>query len=150
MWETYWKEENIPRPENFCRDRLVENISGQLPASIRFEPEMHMPGQRRADFVAIRNAIGLPVEVKGQWHPKVWSAATDQLDAHYTRDWHAQGCGLYIILWFGNVDRKDLPKHPDDLSPPDTPQELWQMLTDRIPEARRSQIDVFVMDVSRP
>ena len=58
MWQTFWSE-NGPRDELYCRDRLVDLISGRLPKSIRFEPEMHMPGQTRSDIAAIRNSIGL-------------------------------------------------------------------------------------------
>lgn len=148
MWEAYW-EGARPKRENYCRNRLIEHISGQLPPSIRFEPEMHMPAQRRADIAAIRNSIGLPVEIKGQWHKDVWSASVDQLDANYTRDWHAKGRGVYIVIWFGSVTGKQIPKHPEGLDRPDTPQALQRMLVDRIPEARRSQIDVFVIDVTR-
>ena len=147
MWEAYWANDR-PKGENFCRNRLIEHISGQLPQSIRFQPEMHMPGQTRADIAAIRNSIGLPVEIKGQWHADVWNAANDQLDANYTRDWHAEGRGVYIVLWFGNVPGKLLPRHPEGLDLPNTPQVLRQMLIDRIPKARRSQIDVFVIDVT--
>ena len=151
MWEAYWTEDG-PRKENFCRNRLIEHISSQLPPSIRFEPEMPMPGQTRADIAAIRNEIELPVEIKGQWHRDVWDAASDQLDAKYARDWHAEGRGAYIVLWFGPVPQKKwkLTRHPDGLEQPDTPQALRQMLIDRLPEARRSWIDVFVIDVSRP
>lgn len=148
MWETYWAATQ-PRGENFCRNRLIEQISGQLPPSIRFEPEMHMPEQKRADIAAIRNSIGLPVEIKGQWHPDVWNAPVDQLDAKYTRDWHAEGRGVYIVMWFGDVPGKDLPKHPDGADLPNTPEALLPMLENRIPEARRSQIDVYVIDVTR-
>ncbi len=149
MWEAYWTEDG-PRGENFCRNRLIEHISGQLPPSIRFEPEMHMPGQTRADIAAIRNALGLPVEIKGQWHRDVWDAASDQLDANYTRDWHAEGRGVYVVLWFGDVPGKKMPGHPEGLERPETPEALRMMLIDRLPEARRSWIDVFVIDVSRP
>ena len=150
MWETYWKEKDRPRGENFCRNRMIEHISGQLPASIRFEPEQHAPRQKRADIAAIRNDIGLPVEIKGQWHRDVWNAASDQLDANYTRDWRADGRGAYVVLWFGDVPKKRLRPHPDGLGRPETPEALWQMLIDRLPEERRSQIDVFVIDVSVP
>ena len=149
MWAVYWMG-NRPRPENFCRNRLVEQISNQLPDSIRFEPEAHMPGERRADFVASRNAIRLPVEIKGQWHRDVWDAASEQLDAHYAREWRAGECGAYIVLWFGDVRNKQLRRHPDGLARPETPRELQELLSARIPEARRSQIDVVVMDVTRP
>ena len=149
MWEAFWDGDR-PRGENFCRNRTIEHISGHLPPSIRFEPERHMPRQKRADIAAIRNAIGLPVEIKGQWHRDVWNAACDQLDANYARDWQAEGRGAYIVLWFGDIAGKRLPRHPDGLKPPDTPKALGGMLVDRLPEERRFWIDVFVLDVTRP
>ena len=149
MWKTFWVDER-PRIENFCRDRLIDLISGRLPQSIRFEPEMHMPGQTRADIAAIRDSIGLPVEIKGQWHENVWNAATDQLDAKYARDWRARGRGVYVILWFGDVPGKQLRAHPDGLDPPDTPEALRLMLVERLPEEKRSLIEVFVLDVTDP
>ena len=149
MWEAYWVD-NRPRKEPFCRNRMIEHISGQLPPSIRFEPERHMPRQRRADIAAIRDTVGLPVEIKGQWHRDVWNAACNQLDANYARDWQAEGRGAYIVLWFGNVARKRLTRHPEGLKRPETPEALRQMLVDRLPEERRFQIDVFVLDVTRP
>ena len=151
MWEAYWVDDR-PRTEPFCRNRMIEHISRQLPPSIRFEPERHMPRQKRADIAAIRNAIGLPVEIKGQWHRDVWNAACDQLDANYARDWQADGRGAYIVLWFGDVagKRKRLRRHPDGLKRPETPEALRRMLVDRLPEERRFRIDIFVLDVSRP
>ena len=149
MWETYWTEES-PRGEEFSRNRLVEQVSGLMPDSIRLEPEMRMPERRRADIVVIRNAIGLPVEIKGQWHREVWNAASDQLDTYYAREWRAEGRGVYVVLWFGDVPGKQLPPHPERLDPPQTPHAFRQMLIDRLPEARRLQIDVFVVDVTRP
>ena len=149
MWEAYWAGTQ-PKGENYCRNRMIEHISGQLPDSIRFEPEFHMPQQNRADIAAICNQIGLPIEIKGQWHSDVWNAASDQLDAKYTCDWHAEGRGVYIVLWFGNAPGKQLRRHPDGLARPETPQALEQMLIDRLPESRRAWIDVYVIDVSKP
>ena len=149
MWEAYWVD-GRPRAETFCRNRMIDHISGRLPPSIRFEPERHMPKQMRADIAAIRNAIGLPVEIKGQWHRDVWNAACDQLNANYARDWQADGRGTYIVLWFGDVARKRLPRHPEGLKRPQTPEALRRMLIDRLPEERRFWIDVFVLDITRP
>jgi hypothetical protein len=148
MWEAYW-DGTKPRPENFCRNRLVEHISGQLPAAVQFEPEMHMPDQKRADIAAIRDAIGLPVEIKGQWHREVWDAPVEQLAARYARDWHAKGRGAYIVIWFGDVPGKQLPSHPCGLVAPTTAEALRAMLIDRIPEAIEGLIDVYVIDVTR-
>ena len=149
MWEAYWAEAG-PKEENYCRDRMIEHLSAQLPESIRLEPEARMPGSGRSDIALTRNAIKLPVEIKGQWHRNIWEAAIDQLDAKYAVDWQAKGRGAYIVLWFGDVDKKQLPAHPDGLQRPQTPEELRRMLDDRLTRARRSLIDVFVVDVSRP
>ena len=149
MWEAYWQGDR-PAVENYCRNRLIEHVSGRLPPSIRFEPEFHMPDQKRADIAAIRNAIGLPVEIKGQWNDDLWTAPIDQLDAKYTCDWRAEGFGVYIVLWFGNVPEKRLKAHPDGLPRPATPKALRRMLIDRLPEDRRSRIDVYVLDLIRP
>ena len=149
MWEAYWNE-GRPQGENFCRNRMIEHISGQMPASVRLEPEAHMPKGQRADIALTRNRIKLPVEFKGQWHRTVWDAALDQLDAKYAVDWQAEGRGAYIVLWFGDVWEKSLPAHPDGAERPQSPESLRRMLQDRLPDARRSLIDIFVVDVSRP
>ena len=148
MWENYWNGTK-PQYENFCRNRLIEHISAQLPATVRFEPEMCMPNQKRADIAAIRGAIGLPVEIKGQWHPKVWDAPMEQLAARYVHDWHAEGRGAYIVIWFGDVPGKQLPRHPNGIAAPTTPDALRGMLIDRIPEAIQGLIDVYVINVTR-
>ena len=149
MWEAYWNGSQ-PRRENFCRNRMIEHIAGPLPESIRFAPETHMPAGTRADIALTRNQMKLPVEIKCQWHRDVWNAASHQLDAKYAVDWQAEGRGVYIVLWFGNVPKKQLPKHPDNLTRPGTPEMLKQMLIDRLPQSCRSSINVFVIDVSKP
>ena len=149
MWEVYWAS-GEPRNEDFCRNRLMDQMSSVVPAPIRLVREASMPARTRADVAVIYGSIGLPVEIKGQWHCSVWDAACEQLDEKYTRDWHAEGRGAYIVFWFGDVPGKQLPGNPDGLAPPKTPEDLREMLADRIPEARRSYIDVFVMDVSAP
>ena len=150
MREAYWNDTGEPRNEEFCRDRLIEHVSGPLPESIRFGPETRMPDRKRADIALTRNATKLPVEIKGQWERNVWNAVNDQLDAKYTVDWQADGRGVYIVLWFGDIPDRNLPKHPDDLPRPGAPGELERMLKDRLPEVRRSSIDIFVIDLSRP
>ena len=149
-WEMYWREDKRPRAENFCRNRLVEQLLGLIPAGIQIEPEAHMPEERRADFVLSHNEIRLPIEIKGQWNPAVWNAASEQLDAYYAREWRAKGRGLYIVLWFGDVNGKQLRTHPEGLDRPETPDGLRTMLMDRLPEERCAQIDMFVLDVTRP
>ena len=149
-WEVYWREDGRPKGETFCRNRLVDQLRDLVPLGIQIEPEAQMPGVRRADFTFGHDNIRLPIEIKGQWHRDVWDAASEQLDAYYAREWRAKGRGLYLVLWFGRVRRKQLKRHPERLVRPETPDELRQMLVDRIPKARRVQLDVFVLDLTPP
>ncbi|MCY3830219.1 MAG: hypothetical protein OXF89_13885 [Rhodospirillaceae bacterium] len=150
MREAYWNDSGEPRNEEYCRDRLIEHVCEPSQEPVRFGPEMRMPDRKRADIVLTRNAMKLPVEIKGQWEATVWNAVNDQLDALYTVDRQAEGRGVYVVLWFGDIPGRNLPKHPDGLPRPGTPEELEPMLKDRLPEARRASIDIFVIDLSRP
>ena len=149
-WQIYWRHDESPQGENYCRDRLVEQLLGLMPGGVQLEPEARMPGERRVDFVASHDDIRLPIEIKGQWHSEVWSAASEQLDAYYAPERRAKGRGVYVVFWFGDVPRKQLPAHPDDLEPPENAKQLQSMLVERLPQERRAQIDVVVLDVERP
>lgn len=148
-WEAFWTNDQ-PKNENTSRDRLLDQLRAKLPLEITFLPEITMPEASRADIVVIYREYGLPIEIKGQWHGKVWNAASVQLIEKYARDWRADDRGIYLVLWFGNVARKNLPKHPDGLPIPSSPKDLRQMLIKGIPLAERARIDVFVLDVSKP
>ncbi len=146
-WVVFWDRDR-PHEENFCRNRLVDQLSSELPAAITFHPEEQMPGVTRADIGLSLDTMVLPIEIKGQWHAQVWAAASEQLDAQYTRDWRADRSGVYIVLWFGDVPGFNLPPHPDGANAPATPDQLRTMLVERIPVDRRPSIDVYVLDVS--
>ena len=146
-WSVYWDRER-PHNENSCRNRMIGQISGELPEAITFGPEEQMPGITRADIGLRINKLVLPTEIKGQWHPEVWVAASAQLDAQYTRDWRADGRGVFVVLWFGDVPGCNLPPHADGRSAPSKPEELRDMLVELIPTERRPFIDVYVLDVS--
>jgi hypothetical protein len=148
-WEAFWINDK-PKDENTCRDRLLDQLRPRLPREVNFLPEITMPEANRADIVVIYREYGLPIEIKGQWHRKVWNAADVQLIEKYARDWRADDRGIYLVLWFGNVPRKNLPKHPDGLPPPSSPEALRQMLLNGLLPAELAGIDVFVLDVSKP
>lgn len=125
-WEAFWSNDK-PKNENTCRDRLLDQLRKTVSAEINFLPEITMPEANRADIVAIYRQYGIPIEIKGQWHKDVWNAADVQLSEKYVRDWRAEHRGIYVVLWFGNVPRKNLPKHPAGLPRPSTSDELtWR------------------------
>ncbi len=146
----FWSDAGIPRDENRCRDRLAAMISPELSRyDIQRITEADMPQSKRADLAFARGAMQLPVEVKGQWHKRVWDAATGQLDVQYLIDWRSKQRGVYCVLWFGDApsaSNRRLKVHPDGLPAPANAEEMRTMLTARIPEARRALIDVVVFD----
>ena len=145
-------ENGAPRDENGCRDRLGVLLRGVLPAGIDIIPERQAPGHTRADLVFSLGVMHLPVEAKGQWHAELWSAASDQLDRRYTRDWRAESAGLYLVFWFGpDVSKaRQLRGPPRGRRRPQTPDVLREALAAGIPEHRRGSLSVVVLDVTRP
>jgi hypothetical protein len=146
-WEAFWNGDS-PKEENTCRHRLLDALRPRIRPEIVLLPETLMPEAKRADIVALYHAAGVPIEIKGQWHSQVWDAANVQLIEKYARDWRAHGRGIYLVLWFGKIAGKNIPKHPDGLPAPSSSAQLRDMLVDRLTEAERSRIDVFVLDVS--
>lgn len=144
-------ENGEPLDENRCRDRLGILLRGVLPADLDITPERAAPGGTRADLVFVRNRMHVPLEAKGQWHPELWSAAQRQLDARYTRDWRAEGAGIYLVFWFGPAapTRCKLKGPPRGHKRPTTPEALREALMQRVPEHRRGAISVVVLDLSR-
>ena len=147
----FWTDAGIPRDENRCRDRLAAMIGPELARyDIQRITEADMPQTKRADLAYARGTMQLPMEVKGQWHSEVWNAAIDQLDTRYLIDWRSEQRGIYCVLWFGvlsSTTGRRLRAHPDGLAAPQSAEEMRMMLIDRIPEARRTLIDVLVLDL---
>jgi hypothetical protein len=141
-----------PLGENDCRDRLGILLRGVLPFSIDINPERTGPSHTRADMAFTLGRLHLPVEAKGQWHKDLWSAAQAQLDVNYTRDWRAEGAGIYLVFWFGPnaPSRCKLKGPPRGQRRPETPQALQAALAAQVPDHRRGDIAVAVLDLTRP
>jgi hypothetical protein len=146
-WRMFWSGDT-PCDENTCRDRLLDVVRGHILKAIAANPETRMPDAKRADVAVIYNGMGLPVEIKGQWHKDVWDAPSEQLIELYTKDYRANGRGIYLVLWFGPVAGKNLVSHPDRRPRPGSPEELRQMLLERLAPSERARVDVVVLDVS--
>lgn len=149
----FWTDNQQPRVENECRDRLAELLGPRLePFEIRLMTEADMPQAKRVDLGFATGQLQLPIEIKGQWHPKLWSAATGQLDRQYLADWRSQGKGMYLVLWFGRGvgNGRRLQPHPRTRVVPDSPLQLLEMLEAEIPESRRDAIEVVVLDLTLP
>ena len=144
----FWTDDDKPRSENECRDRVVALIRGHL-ASLAIYPinEADMPQGKRADIVLQHNAIWLPVEAKRQQHPDLWTAIERQLERLYTSHWQAEGRGIFLVFWFGA--QFNVPARPLKGPKPTTAVDLQSAL-DANPAARAGRVRVVVLDLSRP
>lgn len=146
-YKIYWND-NTPHVENYCRDRIIDALNPYLE---RFNVRLHKEGARsnetRCDILCTYNLIDLPIEIKGQWHSKLWKAASDQLK-NYTKDYHTNGFGLYIVLWFGNFPEQTKPPKALKGKRPKSVDEVKNYLVDcyqDLPEETK----IYVLDLSK-
>lgn len=147
----FWNGDD-PHEENYCRDRLTSTLTPHLDRfGIRAHIESAMPDQNRCDLLATHGRMDLPIEIKGQWHPKIWTAAAEQLEDNYTQEYRAEGRGIYLVLWFGYLGTKH-PKNPRGWQGQRLPKTLDQMKTllTRKYEGISEKTTLFVLDLSKP
>ena len=151
----FWRDtpngQQQPHIENDCRDLVLEKLRDRLAAqNIGISSEHRAAQDKRADLCAEYlhggRRISLPVEVKKADHKDLWTAWRDQLQRLYAIDPDAQGCGLYLVLWFGERWRK---MHPEG-QPMNSAGGLQKALHERIPVADRHRLTVLVLDLSWP
>lgn len=150
----YWRKDkdntDKPHVENYCRDRIASTLRSYLERlNINSHPEAARVGNKRCDLLHSYQLMELPIEIKGQWHKEIWNAAETQLE-DYQRDYHSDGYGIYLILWFGYLGPRNdsnpigwgkhkMPKTLDEMK------ELLCLRYDGISEKTK----FFVLDLSR-
>jgi hypothetical protein len=141
----------IPRPEDACRDSLLERLNDKLRRfGVQAVPEGHYANDKRADirvsYATPTTSIAVPVEIKRDSHRDLWKAITDQLIDLYTREPEAKGRGIFVAFWFGG---KNMPAPPQG-DKPGTASHLEAQLISLIPLKKRELISVCVIDCSVP
>ena len=149
-WRLCWNEGRHRRPhepkhENSCRDALLLVLRERLAGAADAQPEGHYANDRRADVRVACGSFHVPIEIKKDSHPDLWSALHDQLIARYTQDPATDGYGIYVVLRFGEGG----PPPPDG-PPPRSAGELETRLTGSLSAAEARRISICVIDVSRP
>jgi len=146
-WNTSQHDTISPKPENDCRDILLELLREKLrPTAVDAQPEGEYRENKRADIRASFGGTGgfnVPIEIKRDSHDNLWHALRDQLMAQYTRDPGADGHGIYLVFWFGG---KGMPVAADGGSPPGSAQELEKRLCATLKPEERQYVEVIVMD----
>ena len=154
-WKGMWNVDSYsrpikPRPENDCRDRLLELLRPRLFAvGVAAEPEGHYAEDKRADIKAIIEAINLPIEIKRHFHPDIWTAPRDQLKKLYARDPGTAGRGIYLVFWFG-IDAGSVPVRTTPGPEIDTPDQLAVALLDTLQRSEREALEIIVIDCALP
>lgn len=150
-WRQYWNEDpngqlEEPKNENSCRDALLSDLGERLPEGVDAQPEGRYAHEGRADIRVAYQDFNLPVEVKKNSHPDLWSAPRHQLAARYASDPATGGYGIYLVFWFG----RELTQPSPDGPRPTTPEELREQLQDTLTPEEARRITVCVIDVVKP
>ncbi len=149
-WRGFFDDQGVPYDEERCRDHLL-GLLRQGSHGITLEPEVHVAGDKEVDIACSVSTVRMPIEIKGQWHRELWRAADHQLDPLYASDWRADGRGIYLVLWFGDVQQsnKSLASRGRGAERPRTPQELHDLLSAESRSVADGRVEVFVLDLSR-
>ena len=148
----FWRDPTtkgcLPRIENQCRDVLFRELRDRLSGqNVLLHKEALHANDTRADLRAETMVAGqekvVPIEIKKENHPHLWTAWRDQLEYRYMTHPAAEGVGLYLVLWFGYRPVGDAQ---GDI--PTNAQELEQRLTALVPPSDRVRLRVWVLDLS--
>ena len=104
------------------------------------------PQNKRADIRVSYGGFNVPIEIKKNCHPHMWSALHNQLIKQYTTDSANSGHGIYLVLWF---DPDKTTRSPDGHRPA-TPEELGCLLENELTPDQARKICVRVLDVTKP
>ncbi len=151
FWNTQGKQSlTSPKPEDDGRDTLVLALKPRL-NSIGISPEREgsYVENKRSDIKAIYKAWNMPIEIKRDYNSELWTAINEQLIGKYLIDPNCGGYGVYLVLWFDEKG-KTIPKHPNSLSKPRTPEALKNMLSDLVPDNLKQKVWIMCLDCSRP
>jgi hypothetical protein len=136
--------------ENTARNRVVDSLASRMTAmNMPIAIEHHMAEGNRCDFTVSAAIAGrrrlLVVEAKGQWHPQLYSAASEQLNERYASHPDAEKQGIYLVFWFGTeINVAGRRRHGISSAA-----ELQNKIFDALPEELKGLIDVVVLDLSR-
>jgi hypothetical protein len=138
-----------PKSENECRDVLLPRVRAKLmPLGVGLEKESQAARGTRADlraeFRQSGRRIAVPIEIKKEDHPDLWSAWRTQL-RFYALDPDTEGVGIYLALWFG-VSARPSP----DGTRLTSAEALGTQLSESIPKEMRTKLHVAVLDLSFP
>ncbi|AWC22223.1 hypothetical protein CO731_01679 [Aminobacter sp. MSH1] len=138
--------------ENTGRNRVVDFLRGRMTAlALSVVIEHHMASGNRCDFTVSATISGasslLVVEVKGQWHSELFTAASAQLKDRYSIHPNAAGQGIFLVFWYGDGGDSIAGKVDPTIT---SAEQLKKAILAQMCEELQTVINVVVLDVSRP
>jgi hypothetical protein len=156
--QEFWRDpvngqQRQPRIENECRDRLLERLKPALAGqNVKLEPEAAHANNTRADLCATVTSGGVekavPIEIKLESHPEVWTAWHTQLDGKYATHPAAEGVGIYLVLWFGHKPKPHNRTKPTSAA--NFQQRLIKLIGPQDSMRLQVRLQVVVLDLSLP
>ena len=146
---TFW-DRGSPHGENHCRDRLIEGLEEKMEKyGIALHKENEIANKKKPDLWLSYDKLRLPVEIKGQWHRSLWTAARKQLE-EYAKNYRTDGTGVYLVVWHGSVEvESKKPRRVPKGERPETAEEMLQALLDNSGDLS-PKTKIVVLDVSKP
>lgn len=154
-YRAYWNHDKKtlqkPKDETICSALLADDLQHRLrPVGLTVTIEHHMVDQKRCDIVVLNGPdMLLPIEVKHHYHEELWTACLTQLDRLYTTDFNADGKGIYLVLWSGEVIGRKMKNNPNIIEQPRNAFELKLALESIIPIDDRNRLRVVVINISK-
>jgi hypothetical protein len=152
FWNEKQHEVTFPKPEDAARDVLIDQFRTKLSdLEISVEPESLMANSKRVDIILSANGMKLPIEIKRDYHPDVWTACEAQLKELYTTLTQANGHGVFLVFWYGEKRGKtNKIKLPPTTSKqrPTSAKGMQKMLEALVSSNNRHCIKIKVFDVS--
>jgi hypothetical protein len=150
FWNQKDKDPQEHKNEESCRDAFLPMLAQALrPFDIECQREAHYVMDNKSDIrLSYLSAnLELPIEIKGEWHADLWSAASNQLIKKYTISPNTEGHGIYLVLWFGGKWQGN-PK--DGGRKAVSALDLKARLETTVPLEHVAKVKVHVLDVSWP
>lgn len=147
--------EDFKKPETYLREVrsaevIAEHLKWTLGEHFSVSVEHQTKAAQRMDITVSKTLSSkrhlLVIEVKGQWHPELYTAAKNQLYDRYSIHPNAANQGIYLVIWFGTHLAVNNTKRHNITSA----DELKASIEATLPNELRGLIDVFVLDVSNP
>jgi len=155
-YRQYWgcaegdKNKDEPKSESDCRDALLSDLKLRFgPLEIDAQRESNYADNKRADIRVSfggANGFNVPIEIKLDRSYDLWRAIHEQLIPKYVRDPGAEGCGIYLVFWFGGKGMKP----PLDGKKLRSAAELEERLRQTLTPEESHRIQICVIDCALP